>query len=41
LEDSNRFFRWAETNYPQFFSPAGAENADYQGYLVRYYDVEL
>ena len=38
LEDSNRFFRWAETNYPQFFSPAGAKNVDYQGYLVRYYE---
>lgn len=38
LEDSNRLFNWAETNYPQFFSPAGAKNVDYQGYLVRYYE---
>ncbi len=38
LEDSNRLFSWAETNYPQFFSPAGAKNVDYQGYLVRYYE---
>lgn len=38
LEDTNRFFSWAETNYPQFFSPAGTKNVDYSGYLVRYYE---
>lgn len=37
VEDSNRFFDWAEDNYPQFFSPAGSDNTNYQGYLVRYY----
>ena len=38
LEDTNRFFSWAETNYPQYFSPAGTKNVDYSGYLVRYYE---
>jgi hypothetical protein len=38
LEDTNRFFSWSETNYPQFFSPAGTKNVDYSGYLVRYYE---
>jgi hypothetical protein len=37
LEDSNRFFEFAEDNYPQFFSPAEPENVNFQGYLVRYY----
>ncbi len=38
LEDSNRLFNWAENKLSTVFSPAGAKNVDYQGYLVRYYE---
>ena len=37
LSDSNRFFDFAEENYPQFFSPADQDTVEFQGYLVRYY----
>jgi hypothetical protein len=37
LTDSNRLFAWAELNYPQYFSPAGAETIAIEGYLARYY----
>jgi len=33
----NRLFDWAETNYPQFFAPAGQSSFEYAGYIVRYY----
>ncbi len=37
VSDSNRLFNWAETKYPQLFSPGGAESFELLGYWVRYY----
>jgi hypothetical protein len=37
LSDSNKLFDWAETNYPQFFSPAGQSTQQVGSYLARYY----
>lgn len=37
LTDSNKLFDWAETNYSQFFSPAGSATFSIDNYLVRYY----
>lgn len=37
LSDSNTLFDWAEQNYPEFFSPAGQQTAEVDGYLARYY----
>lgn len=41
LDDSNKLFNWAEQNFPQYFSPSGAETfeIDYLSnhYLARYY----
>ncbi len=37
LADSNALFNFAEERYPQYFSPAGQESFELQGYTVRYY----
>ena len=37
LSDSNQLFKWAEENYPQYFSPAGQETFQIENYLARYY----
>ena len=37
LDDSNRFFDFAEERYARYFSPAGQETVAYKDYLVRYY----
>lgn len=37
LADANQFFAFAETEYPQYFSPAGQDTVPYKNYLVRYY----
>jgi len=38
LIDSNKLFDWAESNYPQYFSPSGTETTRVDNYLVRYYE---
>jgi|GEM_PF-2011557 len=37
LNDSNKLFDWAESSYPQYFSPAGAKTETLDKYLVRFY----
>lgn len=37
LINSNKLFDFAETSYPEFFSPAGVETTTLDEYLVRYY----
>jgi len=37
LNDSDRFFDFAEERYSRYFSPAGQETVTYKDYLVRYY----
>lgn len=37
LSDSNILFDWAETNYPDYFSPSGQHTFAIEGYLARYY----
>lgn len=37
LSDSNKLFNFAESLYPEFFSPAGASSFEFDDYLVRYY----
>ncbi len=37
LADSNILFHWAEQQYPQYFSPAGATTQTISGYIARYY----
>jgi hypothetical protein len=37
LEDSNKLFAWAETNYPNFFSPPNPETIKIETYWVRPY----
>lgn len=37
LVNSNKLFNFAETSYPNFFSPDGVETTTLDEYLVRYY----
>ena len=37
LSDSNKLFDWIEAKYSKYFSPAGSETLEYQGYFYRYY----
>lgn len=37
ISDTNRLFDWAETRYPQLFSPGGAASFQLQNYYLRYY----
>jgi len=37
LSDSNKFFDWAEVNFPQYFSPSGVSTEQLDIYLIRYY----
>ncbi|WP_428354517.1 DUF3465 domain-containing protein [Methyloprofundus sp.] len=37
LSDSNQLFDYAETAFPQFFSPAGGSTYEIDDYLVRHY----
>ncbi len=37
LQDSNKFFNWAEANYSQYFNPRGENTFEIDNYLVRYY----
>lgn len=37
LINSNKLFNFAETAYPEYFSPAGVTTTTLDGYLVRYY----
>lgn len=39
LRDSNQLFDFAETVYPEYFSPAGMPTYELDGYLVRHYPV--
>jgi len=42
LSNSNRLFDWVETNFSEYFSPAGAETFEINGFLARYYsDTDL
>ena len=34
---SDHIFNWAETEFPEYFSPAGTASIDVQGYRARYY----
>jgi len=36
-DESNTIFNWAETDYPQYFSPSGATTQIVFGYIARYY----
>jgi len=38
LSDSNQLFDWAEENYPEYFSPSGAETFQVDVYFARYYE---
>ncbi|NOQ63588.1 MAG: DUF3465 domain-containing protein [Methyloprofundus sp.] len=37
LSDSNKLFDFAESEFPEFFAPAGSETFELNEYLVRYY----
>lgn len=37
LSKSDQIFNWAENNYPEFFSPSGAQTFEIDGYFARYY----
>ncbi len=37
FDDSERLFNWAETELPQYFSPAGTKTRQIEQYLLRYY----
>ena len=37
LSDSNELFDWAETSFPQYFSPSGTPTSQIDDFIVRYY----
>lgn|GEM_PF-1673257 len=37
ISDSNQVFDWAESQYPQYFSPSGQQSADVEDYYARFY----